>query len=75
MQFQKNPKVFKFNSMFGYSIITTINNEYRLNTAEVLLDMYTHINSNACGGHLFTLKDNKLSIKNLHTQDQVYLAK
>ena len=75
MQFSNNPS--KFEETFGYPMYVKINGETRLNSSELILDMYTYLNSDKCGGSLFKYNQNgELEINgDLDTSNQKYLSK
>ena len=69
-----------FEKDFGYPMYINIDGNVGLNTSELLLDMYTHINSNRFSdslykGNLFYYDINgNLHISNLLTENQVFLG-
>ena len=69
-----------FEKDFGYPMYINIDGNVGLNTSELLLDMYTHINSNRFSdslykGNLFYYDINgNLHINNLLTENQVFLG-
>ena len=75
MKYKDNPSGFKKD--FGFDMYTNIDGKNRLNTAELLLDMYIYINSNLVnqsGNNLFSIKDGVLSLENMNTENQIYLS-
>ena len=63
-----------FEETFGYPMYTTIDGKKVLNSSELLLDMYTYINSDLNGGTLFNIDSNGVHINDLVTKNQIYLS-
>ena len=63
-----------FERDFGFPLYVESGGNKILNTDELLVDMYTRINSNEFGGSLFKIEDGKLSINDLNTENQIYLS-
>ena len=64
-----------FEKDFGYPMFIEINGIKEFNSGELMLDIYTYINSNECGGSLFVYDVNgNLSINSLETKNQIYLS-
>ena len=65
----------KFEDDFGYSLFMLIDGKLEFNAGELLLDMYTYINSNKCGGTMFSINETgELHVNNLITDNQKYLS-
>lgn len=70
-----------FEADFGFKLYTEINGVKEINSAELMTDIYTYINSDECGGLLFKYNNGKVSINNKYIIDgdldssrQQYLA-
>ena len=63
-----------FERDFGFPLYIELGGNRILNTEELLVDMYTRINSNEFGGRLFKIEDGKLSINDLNPDNQIYLS-
>ena len=51
-----------------------IDGQMRLNSSELILDMYTYMNSDKCGGKLFEFSDTgELSVIDTDTKKQKFL--
>ena len=76
--YRNNPKLFK--SQFGYGLYTYTDGKKTLNGNQLLLDLYTFVNTYYrdinSGNSLFRVSsDGRLHINNLDTSNQVYLEK
>ena len=76
--YRNNPKLFK--SQFGYGLYTYTDGKKTLNGNQLLLDLYTFVNTYYqdinSGNTLFRVSsDGRLHINNLDTSNQVYLEK
>ena len=63
-----------FERDFGFPLYIELGGNKMFNTDELLVDMYTRINSNEFGGSLFKIEDGKLFINDLNTENQIYLS-
>ena len=84
--YRENPKAFERD--FGYPMYIEIDGKKELNSSELILDMYTYLNSNKYdsydknefifdnnGKNMFTYDSNgKIQVNNLRTKSQVYLS-
>ena len=72
--YKDNPSQFKID--FGFDLYTYENGRKEINSTELLADMYVYINSNLCGGKLFTIKDGKVTTNSsvIDTTKQIYLS-
>ena len=55
-------KPLQFERDFGYKMYTVVDGEIVLNSAELQLDMYTHVNNTAHGGYIFITNGNTTTI-------------
>lgn len=73
MAYRNNPSAFERD--FGYPMYIDVNGNKELNSGELMIDVYTFINSNKCGGSLFIYEDDgTLKINDLTTEKQIYIT-
>ena len=75
LNYKDNPQ--QFEKDFGYSMYTKVKGKNRLNSSELLLDMFTYLNSNKYNAEdtrIFNYDDGRLSINNFDTKNQVYCS-
>lgn len=73
MAYRNNSSAFERD--FGYPMYIDVNGNKELNSGELMLDVYTFINSNKCGGSLFIYEDDgTLKINDLTTENQIYIT-
>ncbi len=72
--YKDNPSQFKKD--FGFDLYTYENGHKEINSTELLADMYVYINSNLCGGKLFTITNGKVTTNTtvINTEKQTFLS-